>query len=247
MTNSVLGCGWGGVGWGGVGEGVRVGVVGWGWGGPGAHRVCVGDNVLGMITRRFGDFSFKSLDMLFQVQTLFGPYLGNGWSDWCETKMKGIGWIMGILCDLDLWLHSWPWPWIFQGHILKLLYLMNCWFHWCEMKRKRINRILGRLYYLALWPHPWPWPWNFKVRVSNSLISGMGWLIEMEWKGFESSIHDHDIDLCVTMVRWVDVPDSDRCNVRCRRSVDMSSLLGFLSVSSWQSLAIQNSLLLSQL
>ena len=32
----------------------------------------------------------------------------------------------------------------------------------------------------------------------------------MEWKGYELSIHDHDIDFCVTMVGWVDVPDSDQ-------------------------------------
>ena len=75
------------------------------------------------------------------------------------------------------------------------------------MKRKWINRILGRLYDLALWPHPRPWPWSFKVRVWNSLISGMVLLIDMEWKGWESSVHDHD---SVTMVGWADVPDSDR-------------------------------------
>ena len=44
--------------------------------------------------------------------------------------------------------------------------------------------------------HPWPWSWSFKVRVWNSFISGMGWLIDNERKGCQSSIHDHDIDLC---------------------------------------------------
>ena len=44
------------------------------------------------------------------------------------------------------------------------------------------------------WPHPWPWHWSFKVRDWNSLISRMGPPIDMEWKGCESSIHDHDID-----------------------------------------------------
>ena len=100
------------------------------------------------------------------------------------------------VCDLDLWPYSWPWPWMFQGQISKLLYLRNCWSDWCEMKMKWVNMILGRLYDLALWPHPWPWPWswNFKVKVSNSSISGMGRLINMERKVCESSIHDHDID-----------------------------------------------------
>ena len=68
------------------------------------------------------------------------------------------------------------------------------------MKRKQINKILGQLYGLSLWPHPWPWPWHFKVRVWNSLISGMGWSIDMEWRGCESSIHGHAIDFCMTMV-----------------------------------------------
>ena len=44
--------------------------------------------------------------------------------------------------------------------------------------------------------HPWPWPWSFKVRVWSSFISGMGRPIDSERKGCESSIHDHDIDLC---------------------------------------------------
>ena len=35
---------------------------------------------------------------------------------------------------------------------------------------------------------------SFKVRVWNSFISGMGRLIDMERKGCESSIQDHDID-----------------------------------------------------
>ena len=37
---------------------------------------------------------------------------------------------------------------------------------------------------------------SFKVRVWNSLISGMELAIDMERKGCESSIHDHDIDKC---------------------------------------------------
>ena len=84
------------------------------------------------------------------------------------------------------------------------------------MKRKWVNMILGRLFDPALWPHPWPWPRIFKVRVWNSFISGMGRPIDMERKGCESSIHDHDI-FCMTMiltrvtlVGWADVPDSHR-------------------------------------
>ena len=37
--------------------------------------------------------------MFFQGQTLYWPYLRNGWSDWHETKRKFIGWTLG---DLDI-------------------------------------------------------------------------------------------------------------------------------------------------
>ena len=67
----------------------------------------------------FGKFSLKNLDVFFQGQTLFWPYLRNGWSNWCETKTKGISWMLGTICDLDLWPHSWPWPWMCQGQISK--------------------------------------------------------------------------------------------------------------------------------
>ena len=62
----------------------------------------------------FGKFSLENSDVFFQGQTLFWPYLRNGWSDWCETKRKCNDWILGAICDLDLWPHSWPWPWMFK-------------------------------------------------------------------------------------------------------------------------------------
>ena len=86
--------------------------------------------------------------------------------------------------------------------------------------------ILRQFYDLALWPHPWHWPWSFKVRVWNSFISGMGQPIDNERKGCESSIHDHDIDLC-DHGGWADVPDSDRGDFRRRRAVDVSSCFMF--------------------
>ena len=64
-------------------------------------------------------------------------------------------------------------------------------------------------YDLSLWLRAWPWPSSFKVRIRNSLISGMGWPINIERKVCESSIYDHAILTCVTMVGWVYVPDSD--------------------------------------
>ena len=60
---------------------------------------------------------FKNFGCVFSRSTLFWPYLRNGWSDWCESKRKCIGWILGTICDLDLWPHSWPWRCMFQGQI----------------------------------------------------------------------------------------------------------------------------------
>ena len=62
-------------------------------------------------------FFLKIWMWFFQGQTLFWTYVRSGWSDWCETKRKCIGWKLDILCDLNLW--PWPWPWIFQGKISK--------------------------------------------------------------------------------------------------------------------------------
>ena len=78
---------------------------------------------------------------------LLAIYIRNGWSDWCETERKCIDWILGTIYDLDLWPHSWPWPWMFQGQISKWLYLKNCWSDWHKMKMKLM--IMGRLYDLA--------------------------------------------------------------------------------------------------
>ena len=61
---------------------------------------------------------------------------------------------------------------------------------------------------------------KFKI----SLILGMGGgLIDIEWNGCESIIHDHDCDLRVTMVGWVDVPFSEWGDFRSWRVVDISS------------------------
>ena len=48
--------------------------------------------------------------------TLYWTYLRDGW---CETKRKCISWILGELCDHDLWPHPWPWSRFFKGQILE--------------------------------------------------------------------------------------------------------------------------------
>ena len=61
---------------------------------------------------------------------------------------------------------------------------------------------------------------------------GVGALIDMERKGCESIIHDHDCDLWVTMVGWWDVPYSDWGDFRRRRAIDISSLYRKLEKST---------------
>ena len=117
-----------------------------------------------------GKFSSKNLDVFFQSQSLFWPYLRNGGSYWCETKRKCIRWILGIKCELDLRPHSCPWAWMFR----KVKFRNSC-----------ISGIVGLIDVKwkgseSIRPHPWPWPWSFKVRIWNSLISGMGQPINMK-------------------------------------------------------------------
>ena len=56
----------------------------------------------------------NSFFFFFKGQTLNWVYLMNGWSNCRETIRRCIGRILGKPCDLDLWLHPWPWPLIFK-------------------------------------------------------------------------------------------------------------------------------------
>ena len=89
-------------------------------------------------------------------------------------------------------------------------------------KKNQANQILGWLYVFALSQNTWSWPWNCKVNVWKSLILVIRGLIDMERKGCELIIHDHDPDFWVTKVGWVDVLDSEGGNLRRRRAVDTS-------------------------
>ena len=116
------------------------------------------------------------------------------WSDWCETKRKCVGWILGTICDLDLWPHSWPWPWMFQGQssFSGIVGLIN-------VKRKRSELIWYWADCMTLpFDHTHDLDLGIEISRSESEIalsqSGIGWPIDMERKGCESSIHDHYID-----------------------------------------------------
>ena len=74
----------------------------------------------------------------------------------------------------------------FQGPILKMLYLRNGMADWHGTKGMWVDRMLYPLCDFQLWPQPLPWPWIFKVKFWKSRISGMGWPIDIGWKGCES-------------------------------------------------------------
>ena len=60
--------------------------------------------------------------------------------DWCEPKRRCMGWILGQICDLDLWPHPWPWPFYFQGKISKQLYLLYCYLIDVKLKESKSVR-----------------------------------------------------------------------------------------------------------
>ena len=55
----------------------------------------------------------------------------------------------------------------------------------------------------------------------------MGALIDTERKGCEAIIQNHDCDLWVTMVGWVNVPYIDWGDFRRQRAIDISSSFNF--------------------
>ena len=61
------------------------------------------------------------------------------------VKQKGgaAGWILGELCDLDLWPHPWAWPLIFQSPISQYLYLRNCYLIYVKQKESKSIRYLA--------------------------------------------------------------------------------------------------------
>ena len=94
----------------------------------------------------------------------------------------------------------------FRGQILKMLYLRNGRADWHGTKAMWIDRMLHPLCDCQHSPHPWPWPWIFKVKIWKSGISGMGWPIDMEWKGCESiGCYTHFVTLNVHFIHDLDL------------------------------------------
>ena len=93
----------------------------------------------------------KISDVFFRSQTFYWIYLRNGWSDWCETKRMHIGWILGELCDLDLWpphdfLHDlWFFKVKFQNSCISGIVIWLMWY------KKRANQLDTGL---TVWSYP---------------------------------------------------------------------------------------------
>ena len=157
-----------------------------------------------------------TLNLDFQGQILKMLYLRNRKADWRGTKGMWVDRMLHPLCDFQLSPHPWPWPWIFkviyiwvdrilhplcdfqmfpspltltldfQGQILKKSNLRNGMADWHGIKGMWVDRMLDPCCDFQCPPQPWPWPWIFKVKFWKICISGMGWPIDIGWKGCES-------------------------------------------------------------
>ena len=158
----------------------------------------------------FGTFSLKFSVVFFQGQTLFWPYLRNGWSDWCETK-KEVHW-------LDTGYNIWPWPFI--SGIVGLI----------DVKWKGSELIW---YWADCMTLPFDHTYDLDLGVSRSESEIA---LSQKWGGW-LIMNEKDVShpfmtmilTCVTMMRWADVLDSDRGDFRRWHAVDISSLVSCLS------------------
>ena len=141
----------------------------------------------------------------------------------------------------------------FQGQIWNFLYLCQKWPDCHETKGKHIDWSLGLKCDHQIWPWPWSWAWIFKVKYGIHYISTKSGPIGTKQKanirielqasnvtnGFDLG-QDLDIwifkikcdlDHLVTKVRCKDLPDIDRGDFWCRRAVDSSSFVGWLTLT----------------
>ena len=92
--------------------------------------------------------------MFMCSKTFYWAYLRNGWSVWCEMKRMCIDWMLDQPCDLAVWPHWWPRPWISMVKFLTTCILgMDGMSEWIKMKRKWSNWMLGWLYMTSMFDH----------------------------------------------------------------------------------------------
>ena len=155
--------------------------------------------------------------VLFKVKHSFG----HSWSNWHETKRKWIGWILGQLCDLDIWPHPWPWSEHFKvkfwdssaigglmdvkqkgsksfGHWTMWTFcvttpmILNFNFQGQHLKKPSPrNAWVDRHGMKVMWVYH-SWLWHWTLNFF------------CDHDGADFFIHDYDIELCVTMMGLVD-------------------------------------------
>ena len=139
-------------------------------------------------------------------------------------KVKVLG---NVPDELDP--RSWLWHWLrkicLSALQMRIPHQIIIWLMWLMQNKKVSASVECWVKYVTL---TFDHTHDLDLEVSRSkfwksLISGMGVLNDMVWKGCELSIHYHDIDLFVTMVGCVDVPDSDRGDFRCPIAIDITS------------------------
>ena len=147
---------------------------------------------------------------IFKVKYLICCILWQNEPITTKWLMNISNWTLGLKCSHEFW------PWI----------LNNCMSakgrtDWREIKRTQIYWLLSQQCELNL-DNTWPGPWIFQIKFWNSCISGIGGPIDIEQKGCELFIHDHDCEILVTTsIRCKDLVDSDWGDFRCRCAVDL--------------------------
>ena len=106
------------------------------------------------------------------------------WEDWLTWNERDVRlWVnrkSDSLCEFEFFPHPWPWPWTIKANFWKSCGWVGR-LTWNE--KMSVDRMLNPLCDLELWP----WPWIFKVKFWKNCIPGVGWPIDMEWKGCESN------------------------------------------------------------
>ena len=166
--------------------------------------------------------------MFFQGQTLFWPYLRNAWSNWCETKRKCIGSILGMIYYLTFDL----------THDLDLGCLK------VKFRNSSISGIVGLIdvkwkgseliwYWANCMTLPLDHTHDLDLGVSRSeseIAISQEWGGRLTWNEKDVSHPFMTMILTsVTMVGWVDVPDNERGDFRRWRAVDITSFNYFFA------------------
>ena len=140
-----------------------------------------GPNDHGSVTARRGHSSVTARSRLGHSSVTARSQLSHG--------IFSHGWVTAQSWPRSRLSHGWLWPFwsrwaaTVANFFLMGSYLMNGMADWHGTKGMWVDRMLDPCCDFQCSPLPWPWPWIFKVIFRKSHISGMGWPIDLEWKG----------------------------------------------------------------